>query len=34
MMQKDKIIRGVLTEVAFVSIFISILWVINILVIR
>jgi hypothetical protein len=32
MIQKDRIIRGVLTEVAFVSIFISVLWVINTLI--
>jgi len=34
MVQKDKMIKGVLTEIAFVSIFISVIWVINLLVIR
>lgn len=34
MIEKGKMIRGVLTEVAFVSIFIGVIWIINLLVIR
>lgn len=34
MIEKGKMIRGVLTEVVFVSIFIGVIWIINLLVIR
>lgn len=34
MIEKGKMIRGVLTEVAFVSIFIGVIWIINLFVIR